>query len=159
RPGLGQVHRPLSDFSGAAAARGYEPVRGRAGRGGAGPAGLGHRLAARESHVGHPDAERRRAHGPALDLGSGCGRSPQGAGREPGAALRLLVNQGDGAVGANTSRPLNELTATEIVAGVTGGEFTCEAVLAACLERIKAREADVKAWTAIDQERALATAR
>ena len=62
-------------------------------------------------------------------------------------------------MGATSKRPLNELTAIEIVAGVKGGDLTCEAVLAACLERIDARERDVKAWTAIDPARALATAR
>ncbi len=62
-------------------------------------------------------------------------------------------------MGGKPTKPLNELTATEIVAAVTGGHLTCEAVLRACLDRIRARDGAVRAWTAIDPERALATAR
>lgn len=42
--------------------------------------------------------------------------------------------------------PLNELTALEIVAAVSSGATTCEAVARACLERIAARESEVGAW-------------
>ena len=35
---------------------------------------------------------------------------------------------------------LNELTATEIVAAIGAGKTTCEAVVRACLERIRLRE-------------------
>jgi Asp-tRNA(Asn)/Glu-tRNA(Gln) amidotransferase A subunit family amidase len=41
---------------------------------------------------------------------------------------------------------LDELTASEIVASVSSGATTCEAVVRACLERIAAREPDVGAW-------------
>jgi amidase len=56
-------------------------------------------------------------------------------------------------------KPLNELTATEIVAGIGQGRFTCEAVARACLERVDARERDVHAWAYIDAATALASAR
>jgi Asp-tRNA(Asn)/Glu-tRNA(Gln) amidotransferase A subunit family amidase len=56
-------------------------------------------------------------------------------------------------------KPLNELTATEIVAGIGQGRFTCEAVARACLERVDARERQVHAWTYIDAATALASAR
>lgn len=45
---------------------------------------------------------------------------------------------------------LHELTATEIVAAVTAGQVTCEAVARDCLERIALREPDVQAWTYLD---------
>jgi len=57
------------------------------------------------------------------------------------------------------SKPLNEWTASEIVAAIGAGRTTCEAVMRACLDRIAAREADVAAWTNLDPERALAAAR
>ncbi len=62
-------------------------------------------------------------------------------------------------MGGKPTKPLDKLTATEIVAAVKGGHLTCEAVLHACLDRIRARDGAVRAWTAIDPERALATAR
>jgi Asp-tRNA(Asn)/Glu-tRNA(Gln) amidotransferase A subunit family amidase len=40
----------------------------------------------------------------------------------------------------------HRLLATEIVRMVEGGELTAEAVVASCLERIKAREPVVRAW-------------
>jgi amidase len=55
-------------------------------------------------------------------------------------------------------KPLNEWTASEIVAAVAAGRTTREAVMRACLERIAAREPEVQAWTNLDPERALATA-
>jgi amidase len=57
------------------------------------------------------------------------------------------------------TRPLNELSASEIVAAIAAGEASCEAVVRACLERIDAREPDVHAWASIDPELALARAR
>jgi Asp-tRNA(Asn)/Glu-tRNA(Gln) amidotransferase A subunit family amidase len=57
------------------------------------------------------------------------------------------------------SKPLNEWSASEIVAAIGTGRTSCEAVMRACLERIAAREADVHAWTNLDSERALAAAR
>ena len=56
-------------------------------------------------------------------------------------------------------KPLNELTATEIVAAIGAGRTTCEAVVRACLERIAAREAEVQAWAHLDPEQAIAAAR
>lgn len=55
--------------------------------------------------------------------------------------------------------PLNELTASEIVAAVKSGRTTCEAVTRACLERIDARDREVQAWQYIDPEQAIAEAR
>src|SRR5688572_8599345 len=54
---------------------------------------------------------------------------------------------------------LNELTATAIVAAITSGKTTCEAVTRACLERIAEREADVRAWAYLDPDQAIAEAR
>jgi len=55
--------------------------------------------------------------------------------------------------------PLNQISAGEIVRGVTSGRFTAVAVTRACLDRIEARDKDVKAWAFIDPELALAQAR
>src|SRR5215471_3082463 len=57
------------------------------------------------------------------------------------------------------TRPLNELSATEVARGIARGIFTAEAVTRACLNRIKEREASVKAWALIDPELALKQAR
>lgn len=57
------------------------------------------------------------------------------------------------------ARPLNELTATEIVATINAGRTTCEAVTRACLERIAAREPAVQAWQYLDPAQAIAEAR
>jgi amidase len=56
-------------------------------------------------------------------------------------------------------KPLNELTATEVVAAIGGGRTTCEAVVRACLDRIAAREGEVRAWAALDPDAALVSAR
>jgi Asp-tRNA(Asn)/Glu-tRNA(Gln) amidotransferase A subunit family amidase len=56
-------------------------------------------------------------------------------------------------------KPLNELTATEIVAAIGHGRTTCEAVVRDCLDRITAREPQVRAWAHIDSEAAIAAAR
>ena len=56
-------------------------------------------------------------------------------------------------------KPLNELTATEIVHGVGAGEFTCEAVAHACLERIAERESAVGAWQFLDRDLVVRQAR
>lgn len=58
-----------------------------------------------------------------------------------------------------TTRPLNEFTATEISAAVLSGRTTCEAVVRACVERIEAREPDVRAWQYFDADQAIAAAR
>lgn len=54
---------------------------------------------------------------------------------------------------------LNSLSATAIATGVAAGTFTAEAVTAACLEHIAAREDTVGAWEFLDPELALAQAR
>jgi Asp-tRNA(Asn)/Glu-tRNA(Gln) amidotransferase A subunit family amidase len=53
----------------------------------------------------------------------------------------------------------NELTATEIVRLMSSGKATAEAIVRACLERIGEREQDVRAWTYLDPDRAIAQAR
>ena len=58
--------------------------------------------------------------------------------------------------GPDAIKPLNELTATEIVAAIGQGRTTCEAVARACLDRIAAREGEVHAWAHLDPEAALA---
>jgi len=55
--------------------------------------------------------------------------------------------------------PLNQLSACEIVQGITAGRFTAQAVTRACLDRIQERDGEVKAWAFIDQELALNQAR
>jgi Asp-tRNA(Asn)/Glu-tRNA(Gln) amidotransferase A subunit family amidase len=54
---------------------------------------------------------------------------------------------------------LNELTATDAARGIESRDFTVEALAAACLERIAAREERVRAWAHIDRDAALAQAR
>src|SRR4051794_39625294 len=56
-------------------------------------------------------------------------------------------------------KPLNELTATEIIVAIGQGQATGEAVVQACLDRIAAREPEVHAWAHLDPEAALASAR
>jgi Asp-tRNA(Asn)/Glu-tRNA(Gln) amidotransferase A subunit family amidase len=53
----------------------------------------------------------------------------------------------------------NELSAVEIVHGVTSGKFTAEAVVRDCLARIAEREDTVKAWAFVDPQIALRQAR
>src|SRR3954470_21246485 len=53
----------------------------------------------------------------------------------------------------------NELTAAEAARRLEAGELTAEALAAACLERIAAREEAVRAWAFLDREQALAQAR
>ncbi len=55
--------------------------------------------------------------------------------------------------------PLNHLTAAEAARAIAAGAFTAEAVTAACLKRIEAREGTVHAWAHLDAEAALAQAR
>ena len=54
---------------------------------------------------------------------------------------------------------LNSLTATEAAAEIANGRITSEALVAACLERIAARESAVGAWQALEPEAALDQAR
>ncbi|MDZ7379885.1 MAG: amidase, partial [candidate division KSB1 bacterium] len=55
--------------------------------------------------------------------------------------------------------PLHELTAVAAAQAIAAGTITSEALVSACLERITAREAHVKAWEYLDPEAALAQAR
>mgnify|MGYP000451121693 CR=1 FL=1 len=57
------------------------------------------------------------------------------------------------------SDSLNTLSAAAIAAGVRAGDFTAEAVTAACLERIAKREESVHAFAFLDPDLALAQAR
>ena len=54
---------------------------------------------------------------------------------------------------------LNELTAAEAARRLEAREITAEALAAACLERIAARDEGVRAWAYLDREAALAQAR
>ena len=53
----------------------------------------------------------------------------------------------------------NELTAAEAGRRIARGQLTSEALVAACLERIAARERDVRAWAFLDADLVLAQAR
>jgi Asp-tRNA(Asn)/Glu-tRNA(Gln) amidotransferase A subunit family amidase len=56
-------------------------------------------------------------------------------------------------------KTLNEWNATEIVAAIGAGRTTCEAVARACLDRIEAREPEVRAWAHLDPDTTIAAAR
>ena len=56
-------------------------------------------------------------------------------------------------------KKLNQLTASEAARGIESGDFTAEALTAACLERIAERDEAVRAWAHIDRDAALAQAR
>ncbi|MCE2979890.1 MAG: amidase [Betaproteobacteria bacterium] len=58
-----------------------------------------------------------------------------------------------------TAEPANELTAVQAAREMAVGRLTSEALVSACLERIAAREDDVRAWAFIDPALALAQAR
>jgi Asp-tRNA(Asn)/Glu-tRNA(Gln) amidotransferase A subunit family amidase len=51
------------------------------------------------------------------------------------------------------------LTATQAAAAIRSGDLTSEALVTACLARIKARDTAVEAWTVLDPERVLDEAR
>jgi len=51
------------------------------------------------------------------------------------------------------------LSASQIAQKIAAGELTCEAVTAACLERIEDREPEVDAWIYLDKGKALPDAR
>lgn len=53
---------------------------------------------------------------------------------------------------------LNELTATEAVAGLARGDFSAAGLMRACLDRVAEREDDVRAWAHIDPDQAMAEA-
>src|SRR5579871_1684537 len=54
---------------------------------------------------------------------------------------------------------LNELSACDVARGVASGRYSAEAVTRACLDRIEARDKQVKAWAFIDPDLALTQAR
>jgi Asp-tRNA(Asn)/Glu-tRNA(Gln) amidotransferase A subunit family amidase len=54
---------------------------------------------------------------------------------------------------------LFRLSASEAAARIREGELTSEALVRPCLERIDAREPQVKAWVHLDRDFALAQAR
>ena len=54
---------------------------------------------------------------------------------------------------------LSELSAAEAARALEENKFTCEALVAACLERIAEREESVRAWAFLDRGAALAEAR
>lgn len=56
-------------------------------------------------------------------------------------------------------KPVHELTAHEAAAEIAAGRLTSEKLVAACLERIEAREPQVGAWIHLDAKAALAEAR
>ena len=53
------------------------------------------------------------------------------------------------------TKALYDLTASEIVRGITAGKMTCEAVARACLDRIEERESDVLAWQYLSPDRVI----
>lgn len=53
----------------------------------------------------------------------------------------------------------NEMTATEMSQAIAAGRLTAEALVRAHLDRIAARDADVRAWSWVDPEAAIRTAR
>ncbi len=57
------------------------------------------------------------------------------------------------------THPLNELTAAEAARRIASGRLTSEALVAASLERIAAREHDIQAWAFLDADLALEQAR
>jgi Asp-tRNA(Asn)/Glu-tRNA(Gln) amidotransferase A subunit family amidase len=56
-------------------------------------------------------------------------------------------------------KPLNQLTATEIVQAIAAGKTDCEAVARACLERIAEREPHVHAWQYLNPDQVIRQAR
>jgi Asp-tRNA(Asn)/Glu-tRNA(Gln) amidotransferase A subunit family amidase len=54
---------------------------------------------------------------------------------------------------------LFRLSASEAAAGIRAGKLTSEALVRSCLERINARQSQVKAWVHLDRDFALAQAR
>ncbi|MHA1599889.1 MAG: amidase [Alphaproteobacteria bacterium] len=60
---------------------------------------------------------------------------------------------------AETDESLAHLSAVEAAAGIRAGEFTSEALVSACLERCKAVEETIQAWTTLDPDYALEQAR
>lgn len=61
--------------------------------------------------------------------------------------------------GAPAGAELHTLTAADAAAAIRAGAITSERLVAACLERVAAREDTVHAWAHLDPDRALAEAR
>ena len=59
----------------------------------------------------------------------------------------------------NQMADLFRLSASEAAARIREGKLTSEALVRSCLERIDARESQVKAWVHLDRDFALAQAR
>lgn len=58
-----------------------------------------------------------------------------------------------------TALPLNQISATDAAAAIAAGKLTSEALVDACLARIRERENAVQAWACVDPELALRQAR
>lgn len=58
-----------------------------------------------------------------------------------------------------TALPLNQISAADAAAAIAAGKLTSEALVDACLARIRERENAVQAWACVDPEHALRQAR
>jgi Asp-tRNA(Asn)/Glu-tRNA(Gln) amidotransferase A subunit family amidase len=58
-----------------------------------------------------------------------------------------------------TALPLNQIPATDAAIAIAAGKLTSEALVAECLDRVRQREDEVRAWAYIDRELALKQAR
>lgn len=58
-----------------------------------------------------------------------------------------------------TALRFNQISAADAAAAIAAGKLTSEALVAACIEQVQRREADVQAWAYIDPELALRQAR
>ncbi|MEO6269989.1 MAG: amidase, partial [Lautropia sp.] len=56
-------------------------------------------------------------------------------------------------------KPLHTLSACEAARNIAAGKLSAEALVRDCLDRIDAREAQVRAWSHLDREAALQQAR
>jgi Asp-tRNA(Asn)/Glu-tRNA(Gln) amidotransferase A subunit family amidase len=63
------------------------------------------------------------------------------------------------AASRSATKPLNDLSATEAAQLIASGKVTSEQLVRACLDRIEANDANLKAWVKIEPDRALAQAR
>lgn len=59
----------------------------------------------------------------------------------------------------SSTRAANELSAVEAASMIDSGALTCEALMAACLERVLARDGHLKSFVSIDPDRSLRQAR
>lgn len=58
-----------------------------------------------------------------------------------------------------TALPLNQISASDASVAIAAGKLTSEALVTACLERVRQRESEVRAWAHIDPDLALREAR